>query len=254
LLRVYQGFGGDTKTISQAVTDGNLMLEGVFLIDSVVINTDGQINIRARDMMKLLIEQQLFVPLVPTELYPLTYQRFTYANARVNAAAVNSDVAVTTTQPVGDRGATYLDSSGDRWYGFNANIHGHVPTDSLDGDTNTYWLSVGNSSADAPFATDWVEYDLHAEAVNAVYVHPWGGNYTMYVSVMENGAWQGGSVVPYDPSILFATQTPRLPPPCIWTHCSLVQRSSQDRTHATDISRRQQWDRSTRSVMPASNH
>lgn len=82
LLRTYQGFGGRSKTIADAEDDGNIVLTGVWLIDSVRIGTGGKIELSCRDMAKLLIEQQIYPPLVPyssnpdTSIYPLTYSRW----------------------------------------------------------------------------------------------------------------------------------------------------------------------------------
>lgn len=78
LLRTYQGYGGREKTIEDALSDGNLILTGVWLIDEVRVGTDGMLSMRCRDMGKLLIEQQLFPPLMPTAKYPLTYYRWKY--------------------------------------------------------------------------------------------------------------------------------------------------------------------------------
>lgn len=81
LLRTYQGYGGRSKTIPQAMSDGNLMLTGVWLIDEVRVGTDGMLTLRCRDMAKLLIEQQLFPPLMPqTNWYPLSYHRWKYTD------------------------------------------------------------------------------------------------------------------------------------------------------------------------------
>ncbi len=76
LLRTYQGYGGKSKTITQAVNDGNILLTGVWLIDEVTVGTDGLLKLKCRDMMKLLIEQQLFPPLMPRGKYPLAYYRW----------------------------------------------------------------------------------------------------------------------------------------------------------------------------------
>lgn len=82
LLRTYQGFGGHAKTRTQAVADGNLILTGVWLVDEVRITTGGVLELRCRDMAKLLIDQPLYPPLVPQfdadgcDVYPLRYQRY----------------------------------------------------------------------------------------------------------------------------------------------------------------------------------
>lgn len=78
LIRTYEGFGGHSKPLLQALADGNLFLTGVWLIDSVSTGSDGMLRVQCRDMGKLLLEQQLYVPLMPTSKYPLMYQRWRY--------------------------------------------------------------------------------------------------------------------------------------------------------------------------------
>lgn len=207
LIRVYTGYGGETGTIASQVAAGNLALFGIFLIDDVSVSTDGKITLTGRDMMKLLIEQQLFPPLVPSNKYPLSYYRWKLTNVGIRAAAKMITSGATAGPTPGDKATGYYTSAVDKWYGHNYNLHGHRGTDSIDGSAHSYALSVGNSGPDKPFATNWWEYTC-GEAMNAVYVHPWAGGYTMYVSVLEGGVWQGTDTVPYDPSHLFATQSP----------------------------------------------
>lgn len=215
LIRVYQGFGGADKTIPEAVADGNLMLRFVGLIDDVDISTSGQITLRCRGTSGgLLVDQQVFVPLVPLELYPLTYSRWSYKNVELNARArdvtvgsASSQNQISSTFVPGDRQVSYADSSEARW-GYPNGVHGHAPTDTLDGDHETFWLSVGNSGPDREFSTVWIEFDCAGESINAIYIDPWAGDYDCYVSVMENGAWQGDPnvLVPYDPTVILETQ------------------------------------------------
>lgn len=213
VVRTYQGFGGTDKTLEEALADGNVILTGVWLIDRTATGTDGMLTIACRDMAKLLIVQQLYPPLVPRNKYPLKYFRYVYQNRTVQARTVT--ISSTVRIDPGDKRTLFRDSAVDRWYpqgsvgtdldtgGFV--LHGHKAVDCLDGDTNTYCLSVGNSEPTRPFAFDWWEFGC-GEAMNAVYVNPWKGNYIMYVSVMEDGRWQGSSVIPYNPSSLFSTQ------------------------------------------------
>jgi hypothetical protein len=205
IVRTYQGYGGHSKTISEAVEDGNLILSGVWLIDEVTISTDGMLNINCRDMAKLLIEQQLFPPLVPSSKYPLTYYRWVYESFAIQAAAKAVTSSSTVSVKSGIKRCIYDDSEVDRWYGDNTRLNGHAGIDSLDGNTQTYYLSVGNSGPDRDFSTVWIQYAC-GEYMNSIYVHPWAGNYEMYVSVYENGAWQGTSTVPYDESELYGNQ------------------------------------------------
>ena len=218
IIRTYQGYGGHNKTLVDALADGNLLLNGIWLVDEVRVSSDGRMTITCRDTAKLLIEQQLYPPLVPPKSYPLQYYRYVIDSRKITAAARKETITTKTTTniPTGDKRIVFLDSSVDRWYPTGATgsdidtggfvLHGHKAVDCLDGNLDTFCLSVGNSSPDRPFCTDWWEFDC-GEQMNAVYMHPWGGNYTMYVSVMEAGKWVGTQTVPYDPSALYGSQS-----------------------------------------------
>lgn len=209
LLRTYQGYGGTDKTLQDAIDDGNIILTGVWLVDHAEIHTDGLIHLTGRDMAKLLIDQQLYMPLIPKTQYPLTYYRFQNFNQPVHAT---TKTVVSTTQsqiPSGERVCNYETSEVDAWYdgvyGHDMSLHGHHPSEAFDGNTDTYYLGVGNSRADAAFAVAYLQATC-GETVNAVYIHPWAGNYTCYVSIMERGVWQGADTIPYDPTELYGTQ------------------------------------------------
>jgi hypothetical protein len=73
LIRVYVGYGGRSLTIPEAVSAGNLILKGVFLLDDPVIESNGILTLNGRDMAKLLIDQQTIPPIIPKAKYPLNY-------------------------------------------------------------------------------------------------------------------------------------------------------------------------------------
>lgn len=124
-------------------------------------------------------------------------------SARPTAAALTA--ASTTSAPSGSVKMTYRHSSADAWYDYDANIHGHRGTDSVDGRQETYALSVGNSHPSKSFCTDFFEYEP-AGPVEWIYIHPWGGNYETYISIKEGGRWLGEERVPYDHTPLVGTQ------------------------------------------------
>lgn len=207
LIRTYQGFGGQAKTHDEAFYDGNVVLNGVWLVDDVTIGADGTITLKCRDMAKLLIDQQLVPPLVPTELYPLLYRRY-----RIEEYTIPADMppgidwacptAVYATGPG-------WHSSTDETYGtYDAHHTGHRPTDAFDisfetgpdipgtyAHQSTYWLSEPKAS---PFDHVWIEMDVlggAAGAINHIYYHGWKGaaeglgSHMVMVSVFENGEW-----------------------------------------------------------------
>lgn len=206
LIRIYSGYGGDNKTLAAAIADGNLQLEMVALVDDVFINTDDRLEIRGRDMGALLIDQKIYPPVVPATRYPLEYHAFEYQQAALDISPI---VRTSVQFRDGDANISYSDSSNDHWYSFNTGPGGrtaHRGTDALDGNPDTYWLSVGNSHPSRPFCTDFIEVDCGGQPINSVYLHPWAGNYTLFVCVMEDGVWHGDQIVPYDHQPLCSTQ------------------------------------------------
>lgn len=73
LIRTYQGYGGHDLSIDEAISQGKIMLTGVWLIDSISAGTEGMLNIDCRDIGRLLLEQTVYPPLIPDYLYPLEY-------------------------------------------------------------------------------------------------------------------------------------------------------------------------------------
>lgn len=198
LIRQYEGFGGHSLSIADAVEAGNLIQTGTWLVDEIVTSTNGTLQLRCRDMAKLLLDQQMYPPLIPRKQYPVHFCRFRDVVVDVDNSerfrSINGDAPI-------HYGCSYGGSSNsgsDVWYGTNASVHGHRPSDAFDGNTDTFWLSVGNSQPSAPYAVEWIEMCLDGAGVNNIYVHPWAGNYQMYISVYEEGEWVGSNAIAYD--------------------------------------------------------
>lgn len=200
LLRTYQGYGGHDKTREEAIEDGNLVQTGVWMVDRVRVGTDGQLTLECRDVLKLLLDQQLYPPLMPTWKYPLQYCRWRWENKKFRIKL--RDEVFNQSKRL-----KYRDSSVDRWYGANSVLHGHKGTDAVDGDLESFWLGEGNSHPSRPFAVNWIEFDCDEE-INIVEIHPWRGPYTVYISIMEDGEWEGfpGVTVPYEHEPLIGNQ------------------------------------------------
>lgn len=202
----YQGYGGLNKTRQQAIADGNLVLSGVWLVDTVRVSSNGMMELRCRDMAKLLIEQHLYPPVVPADQYPqgLRYCRYRYDKTTSTTTIPSTE---TTTANAGEKRCTYEQvggseaSASDCYQGFNGAVYGHHPGDAFDGDDNTYWLSTGNGTANEPYAVEWIEAAC-GDFIDTAWCYTWGGNYRLYVSVMENGNWvdEGAGTVDYDPA------------------------------------------------------
>lgn len=203
LIRTYQGFGGyDTDgtpfDIDVAVASGNLLLTGLWMVDSVSVGTGGMMSVKLRDMGKLLIEQQLYPPLIPADLYPIQYCRWRFEHNKLGGQVAPGPDRDLKRVTYGNCTAFGSQNSGsDVWYGANAAVHGHRPSQALDNRTNTHWLSVGNNNVRAPYAVEWIEVCSGGQEINEVYVHPWAGNYQMYISIWEDGQWVGGPTISY---------------------------------------------------------
>lgn len=205
MIRTYQGYGGYDKPLEEALEDGNVVLTGVWLVDSVDVRTDGRLNISCRDMMKLLINQQLYPPLVPADKYPLQYYRYVIEMRDIEAGA-------SARFEYGDVRTIFHDSSVDRRFPGHiatggAEVGGWKASMTLDSNLMTFAISTGYDSPTG--ACDWWEYEV-GEYANAVWVYPWAGNYTAYISVMENDLWQGTEYVPasaYGASIPYVLRT-----------------------------------------------
>lgn len=224
LLRTYQGYGGHDKNLFDAVSDGNVVLTGVWMVDTVSTGTSGDLTLQCRDVAKLLLDQMLFPPLVPMAEYPLLYQRYTYEYFQIPpepAPGIEHEIITRSTASLDGLG-DYVDgpdftvrASSDP-DGANAVVFGHRPADALDLSFDppgsdgtfahqwTYWLSNGYGDRNG---FPWIEANAQNTEVNLVMFHPWAGNYLVYVSVWEGGGWvapedggQGGIIPTDDPA------------------------------------------------------
>lgn len=189
LIRTYQGYGGRSKTISQALTDGNIVQTGLWLVDDVQMDAaTGDMTISCRDMAKLLIEQTLYPPLVPTAgdaHYPLHYYKWLFDDHHVipygntiyktgYIAIENDTVAV----------------------GASSYYSANVPALAIDGtDPDTYWISGGHTTGDGSADFEYIEFDVNT-TIEGFNLQTYGGNYTVFASVKVGGAWQGTASIP----------------------------------------------------------
>lgn len=180
LIRVYQGFGGHDKLLPDAIADGNVVIKGTFFVDRVRVNASGNLVLICRNAGKLLVDQSLYPPLVPKALYPVHYQRYTFETFTIPKEPV-PDKGKIITHPMSfappiDLGPM-ASSPGEA---------GHVLAHAVDGDGYSYWLSEGKGG---PGDSVFIEFYTYGKPVNQLLVHTWAGNYEMYVSVYEDGAW-----------------------------------------------------------------
>lgn len=199
VIKTYQGYGSDNldengeqrlpdDPLYVAPREDSLLIQtGVWLINRVTIGQDGYVNLECSDLAKVLIKQFVYPPMLPLERFPLTYCPIHEESGE--KGGIGKDVA-----------GGYHSSSNDPWYGRGAAVYGHTPQHAFDGRPDTYWLSVGNSGATRDYAFEWIQTSAGGDEINEVVLNLKGGNYVIYVSVMENGTWQGTETVPYNPN------------------------------------------------------
>jgi hypothetical protein len=200
IVRTYEGYGFDANEPPE--TDPNLYPSGVWMIDEVNYSADGLITLTCRDIGRVLIDQIMFTPVVPFAQYPLLW-------ARQDAQHVVDLPDITTyatssgwKRPVysTDSNIPYIGkgfTDGPRAYvESDGSVLGHNGRHAFDTSRSSFWLSVGNEKGWSS-AYEFVQGNLTG-TVNAVKVYPWGGPYTVYISVRDaNGNWLGKSRIPY---------------------------------------------------------
>lgn len=188
LLRCYQGYGGQSLTLAEAIAEGNVVLSGVFLVDSVQIISGGSggegglLTLNGRDMSKLLIDQPCWPPVVPPAFYTSAGVQYVYG-----ASGVLSGVAGAKNEIVPFHQRSYAACSAEDSNTPANNdqpIWGKLPSSVLSETSSDYYVSEG-------FATDagnpWVELEVGTEqgGVSAckIAVPPGYNGCTVYVSI-----------------------------------------------------------------------
>lgn len=202
IVRVYQGYGSDllhdlslTPETCPPEKDSRLVLTGTWMIDEVDFDDQGNLTVTGRDMGRLLADHIAFLPVVPSDFYPMTFEGWG-TNVTVQR---EYDFVIDTTSR-GRIPFTLTGTGNDKWpetaY-LGSGRHGHQLAHAADGDPNSYWLSVGNP--DPRYRSAYEYIDLAVPNLTVEEVHFWTvkGGYVAYVSVQQNGAWMGGPEMPY---------------------------------------------------------
>jgi hypothetical protein len=206
VVRTYQGYGsdnfdadgyphmpGDVGYVHPAA-DTQLVLTGVWLIDRVTF-TGGMeqpdISIQTRDLAKLLIEQPIYPPALPLDRFPLIY-----------GPIPNETVIPGHDAARGRNVAKYHSSAPElhSYYGNPARISGHDGHDAFDGKAGTYWLGHSYTSARNDYSFEWIQAKCNSNKINEVYAYTKKHGYVCYISVYEDGEWQGSKTIPYSAS------------------------------------------------------
>ena len=203
IVRTYQGYGSDNLDANgypfmpddvgylHPDNDTQLVLTGTWLIDRVTLSggmEDPKIQVELRDMAKLLIEQPVYPPAIPMDRFPLIYCPVPEDREE------NSSV-----RKIGKNVARYHSCSAAQHarYGSSGAISGHRGQDAFDGKPGSYWLGHSYTSSRAAWSFEYIQAKCGKNSVNEVYVHTKKYGYVVYVSVYENGSWQGSKTIPY---------------------------------------------------------
>lgn len=205
LVRTYEGYGSDDSL--PPGEDPHLYPSGVWLIDEVDYNANGDIQIKMRDLGRLLIDHIVFPPVVPRDDYPLTWEKIT--NQQVDAPQPEGGEWNQPPGSITTSNATYIGAGlVDRPYYINTKgvVQGHYPAHAWraglkpngDNDWDKYWLSSGMST---PKDMVWWEVELNdPAAIAALRISTRSGPYRLYISLQNAaGEWVGKKKIPYTP-------------------------------------------------------
>lgn len=194
LLRTYEGYGGHDSNLETAISNGNLFLTGVWLVETVVAGNDGILKLSCKDIGKLLLDQIVISPLIPNALYPLEYvpdgeSRFdSYWEPKANSGVSPASQGRVPIQ--------YNNSSS------TTPQYGHAHTDSVDKRDDTYAISDGETTPNGQH--HWWLYKVkgsNGKNIDQIEIRPWAGGYTCYVSISEdNVTWLGTETIPGTPA------------------------------------------------------
>lgn len=196
LLKTYEGYGSNPE---MAPGDDPLMhLSGTWLIDEVQYAANGDLVIKARDVGRLLLDQIVFPPVIPTSDYPLIWSTIRqdevegrapkggrWQRLRGTCTSSNMDYVGKGILDV----PTYVSSRGG--------VLGHLPRHAITADDNrAYWLSTAQTT---PRDKVWWQINLTRKtSIAALRLATRGGPYRVYVSLHNGSRWLGRRRVPYE--------------------------------------------------------
>jgi hypothetical protein len=190
IIQTFEGYGVNWAVNPEA--DENLLITGTWLIDSVE-NNGSIITLKCRDFGRLLADQILFPPVVPRKsaIAGIQYPVYFFSDKKTPYPASTKYTKVA---------MKLADSSNRPYVGYDGRVAGHYPHQAFDGNSATYWLSVGNQHANDGYSFEWIEGKVGKETIGAVEVRTAAGHYRAWVSVYANGHWVNKGHIPYDPN------------------------------------------------------
>lgn len=197
MIRTFEGYGFDADKPPER--DPNLVQTGVWLIDDVEYSHEGTITVKARDLLRLLMDQLIFPPVNGFRAGFKTKDMPDGAYAYpVGFSSENSEPVVHSSPMNPQRLEVSFSRSSNHPY--TDSVYGHVGEDGVGLEVGSYWLSIGNARRDAPYAFEWLEVRVGNQRVREVSFRTKGSGYKAYLCIRDtNGNWVGSRRVPYDP-------------------------------------------------------
>lgn len=191
LIRTRAGYGGLNLSIEDAESQGYIMMTGVWLIDRISGGSGGTLLIECRDVGRLLLEQIVFPPVIPTALYPLEY--FPPGKSAFDSSFGAKPVTGVGLASIAEVRLDYLNSS----FG-NGAIAGHYGSEAADMNRTNWSWSPSLSDSLSGSSYHWWGFSTvgGAQVIDAVDIRAWAGGYTAYVSVYDGSSWLGSDTVP----------------------------------------------------------
>ncbi len=191
LLRTYEGYGVDKTRAAEF--DPHLAQTGVWLIDTVQLNAIGLIVITARDVGRLLIDHQVNQPVIPPDWDGAGWAPWGKVPGTPQRTRIKLKIA-----DHSNRYGPFKGSDGELHDSLpNPDYYrGHRPTDILDDNPATYWMSFAHIKPRWPWGVEWIEVSLPPSAVETIQMWTVGSGYTCYVSVYADGAWRNAKGLP----------------------------------------------------------
>lgn len=210
LVKTYEGYGMDDSV--EPEYDQHLVQTGVWLIDKVTLNSQGNLSLEMRDIGRLLLDQIAFPPVVPASEYPIGWSRLRneqVAGRDSKGGHWRSLSGLATAKSSNDLYVGHGYRNGDHAYVDNhGGVRGHYAAMGLKNDKSyfdpygqlkpkfkTYWLSTGAKSQGQ---LTWWQADFHdrTTALNAVRIHAFTFG-QVYISILGKKGWYGRKKIPY---------------------------------------------------------
>ncbi len=219
IIRTYEGRGGkpttgNFKSIQDNIDDDELLITGVWIVNSVTAGSDGTLTLTCTDIGRILIDQMVFPPVIPGAAYPLEYYPpgKSAFDSPWGPKLRNSELNNPTSEVANISPA----KKGEVWIrGYNSSADADSTVNSLhpishavDGDWDTYAMSEAYETLDGgkPYFEFLPGSDPeYGSGIDSIKLKTWGGGYTVYISIAEDpdpdnpsstSVWKGAENIP----------------------------------------------------------